>query len=133
MEALPGHDITEERTVLGTFCPYTAVEQEEIEYFATGHPLVEALFGFLRDGPYGRNGARFLEVKKLGRAKGIEFLFHVTPPEPSDTAPGARVPSRQLSRFLVLPAPRGGDLAAGRRGEVRPALLEVLRRSTGAR
>lgn len=100
VEALPGYDITEERTVLGTFWRDTAVEQEEIEYFATGHPLVEALFGFLRDGPYGRNGARFLDVKKPIKAKGIEFLFHVTPTEPSDTAPGARVPSRQLSRFL---------------------------------
>ncbi len=64
VEALPGYDITEERTVLGTFWRDTAVEQEEIEYFATGHPLVESLFGFLRDGPYGRNGARYLEVKK---------------------------------------------------------------------
>ncbi len=100
VEALPGYDITEERTVLGTFWRDTAVEQEEIEYFATGHPLVESLFGFLRDGPYGRNGARFLDVKKPIRARGVEFLFHVVTPEPSDTAPGARVPSRQLSRFL---------------------------------
>jgi len=27
-------------------------------------------------------------------------LFHVVPPEPEDTSPGARVPSRQLSRVL---------------------------------
>ncbi|MFZ5438589.1 MAG: helicase-related protein [Myxococcota bacterium] len=128
VEALPGYDITEERTVLGTFWRDTAVEQEEIEYFATGHPLVEALFGFLRDGPYGRNGARYLEVKRPIRAKGIEFLFHVVPPEPSDTAPGARVPSRQLSRFLptallsaaVTRQPDG-------RPKVESHLLELLR------
>jgi ATP-dependent helicase HepA len=101
VEALPGFDVTEERTVLGTFWRDTAVEQEEIEYFATGHPLVEALFGFLRDGPYGRNGARHLEVKKPINSRGVEFLFHVSTPEPSDTTPGARVPSRQLSRFLT--------------------------------
>ncbi len=100
VEALPGFDITEERTVLGTFWRDTAVEQEEIEYFATGHPFVEALFGFLRDGPYGRNGARFLDVRAPIKARGVEFVFHVTPPEPVDTKPGARVPSRQLSRFL---------------------------------
>lgn len=100
VEALPGYDITHERTVLGTFWRDTAVEQEEIEYFATGHPLVEALFGFLRDGPYGRNGVRFVEVKKAMKARGLEVLFHVVPPEPADTTPGARVPSRQLSRFL---------------------------------
>jgi ATP-dependent helicase HepA len=27
-------------------------------------------------------------------------LFHVVPPEPADTSPGARVPSRHLSRFI---------------------------------
>lgn len=100
VEALPGFDVAEERTVLGTFWRDTAVEQEEIEYFATGHPLVESLFGFLRDGPYGRNGGRFVEVKGALRARGLEVLFHVTPPQPADTSPGARVPSRQLSRFL---------------------------------
>src|SRR5205814_2091230 len=77
----------------------TAVEQEEIEYFATGHPLVEALFGFLRDGPYGRNGFRFFARRGPARPRGIEFLFHANPPEPEDTSPGARVPSRQLSRY----------------------------------
>jgi ATP-dependent helicase HepA len=34
------------------------------------------------------------------KARGIEVLFHVVPPEPVDTTPGARVPSRQLARFL---------------------------------
>ena len=132
VEALPGYDIAEERTVLGTFWRDTAVEQEEIEYFATGHPLVEALFGFLRDGPYGRNGIRFLDVKKPIKAKGVEFLFHVTPAEPSDTAPGARVPSRQLSRFLtstliqvaVTVQPYG-------KGKVEPTLLPILREVDG--
>src|SRR5207302_2983664 len=37
VEALPGLDISQERTALGTFWRDTAVEQEEIEYFATGH------------------------------------------------------------------------------------------------
>ncbi|MBL8918872.1 MAG: DEAD/DEAH box helicase family protein [Myxococcaceae bacterium] len=100
VEALPGFDITEERTVLGTFWRDTAVEQEEIEYFATGHSLVEALFGFVKDGPFGRNGARFLDVRAPVKARGVEVLFHVNPPDPADTSPGAKVPSRQLARFL---------------------------------
>jgi hypothetical protein len=29
----------------------------------------------------------------------MEYLFHLVPPEPEDTGVGARVPSRQLSRF----------------------------------
>jgi ATP-dependent helicase HepA len=100
VEALPGYDIAEERTVLGTFWRDTAVEFEEIEYFATGHPLVESLFGFVKDGPFGRNGARFIETKTPIKGKGIEFLFHVNTPQGADTTPGANVPSRQLSRFL---------------------------------
>lgn len=128
VEALPGYDITEERTVLGTFWRDTAVEQEEIEYFATGHPLVEALFGFLRDGPYGRNGARMLEVKKPIKAKGVEFLFHITTPEPSDTTPGARVPSRQLSRFLTTTLIREAvTLQVGNKAKASPELLDTLR------
>lgn len=100
VEALPGISIQEERTVLGTFWRDTAIELEEIEYFTTGHPLVEALFGFLRDGPFGRNGARAIEHRGAPRARGVEFLFQLVPPESADTSPGARVPSRQLARFL---------------------------------
>src|SRR4029450_10410230 len=99
VEALPGLQLGEERTVLGTFWRDPAVEQEEIEFFATGHPIVEALFGFLRDWPYGRNGCRAIQHRGAP-ARGLEVLFHVVPPEPEDTSPGARVPSRQLSRVL---------------------------------
>lgn len=128
VEALPGFDITEERSVLGTFWRDTAVEQEEIEYFATGHPLVEALFGFLRDGPYGRNGARYIETKKPIKAKGVEFLFHVVTPVSSDMAPGARVPSRQLSRFLTTTLIHAAvTLQPGGKAKSEPALLEMLR------
>ncbi|HEX8703726.1 MAG TPA: helicase-related protein, partial [Myxococcaceae bacterium] len=100
VEGLPGLDVMEDRTLLGTFWRDTAVEAEELEYFATGHSLVEALFGFLRDGPYGRSGFRFIEKRGTLKAKGLELLFHVQLPEPEDTSPGARVPSRQLARFL---------------------------------
>jgi ATP-dependent helicase HepA len=100
VEGLPGLDVMEDRTLLGTFWRDTAVEAEELEYFATGHSLVEALFGFLRDGPYGRSGFRFLEKRGPLKARGLELLYHVQLPEPEDTSPGARVPSRQLARFL---------------------------------
>ncbi len=100
VEALPGLDLSQDKVVLGTFWRDSAVEQEEIEYFATGHPIVESLFGFLRDGPYGRNGARFIQKRNAPRARGLEVLFHLVPPEPEDTSAGARVPSRQLSRFV---------------------------------
>jgi ATP-dependent helicase HepA len=106
VEALPGLDITRERTELGTFWRDTAIAHEEIDYFATGHPIVEALLGFLRDGPFGRAAFRLVPVRqKRGVAArqavpGVELIFHLEPPEPEDTSPGARIPSRQLARFL---------------------------------
>ncbi len=119
VEALPGIDVSQEKTLLGTFWRDTAVEQEEIDFFATGHPLVEALFGFLRDGPYGRTGFRAIQRRVPKRLRGLEVLFHLVPPEAEDTSPGARVPSRQLSRFLetglvrvaVLAGPDGKPVA----------------------
>jgi len=131
VEALPGLQLGEERTVLGTFWRDTAVEQEEIDFFATGHPIVEALFGFLRDGPYGRNGCRAIQHRAVA-ARGLEVLFHVVPPEPEDTSPGARVPSRQLSRVLdrsllrvaVTARPDGSPC-------LEPKLLELLAREEG--
>ena len=131
VEALPGLQLGEERTVLGTFWRDTAVEQEEIDFFATGHPIVEALFGFLRDGPYGRNACRAIQHRGAA-ARGLEVLFQVVPPEPEDTSPGARVPSRQLSRVLdrslirvaVTVRPNGTPV-------LDPRLLELLGRDDG--
>ncbi|MGZ6140581.1 MAG: helicase-related protein, partial [Myxococcaceae bacterium] len=131
VEALPGLQLGEERTVLGTFWRDTAVEQEEIDFFATGHPIVEALFGFLRDGPYGRNGCRAIQHRGPA-ARGLEVLFHIVPPEPEDTSPGARVPSRQLSRVLdrsllrvaVTASPEGTPAVA-------PKLLDLLSSEEG--
>jgi len=131
VEALPGLQLGEERTVLGTFWRDTAVEQEEIDFFATGHPIVEALFGFLRDGPYGRNGCRAIQHRAVA-ARGLEVLFHVVPPEPEDTSPGARVPSRQLSRVLDRSLLRVAVTARpdGSPG-LEPKLLELLAREAG--
>jgi ATP-dependent helicase HepA len=131
VEALPGLELGEERTVLGTFWRDTAVEQEEIDFFATGHSIVEALFGFLRDGPYGRNGCRAIQHRSIS-ARGIEVLFHVVPPEPEDTSPGARVPSRQLSRVLDRSLLRVAVTArAGAGPALEPGLLELLAREEG--
>src|SRR5262249_3955141 len=54
VDALAGVDLSEERVIEGTFWRDTAVEREEIEYLATGHPLVEALVNYVRDGEFGR-------------------------------------------------------------------------------
>jgi ATP-dependent helicase HepA len=131
VEALPGLQLGEERTVLGTFWRDTAVEQEEIDFFATGHAIVEALFGFLRDGPYGRNGCRAIQHRGPP-ARGLEVLFQVVPPEPEDTSPGARVPSRQLSRVLDRNLLRVAVTArADGTPGLEPRLLDLLAREEG--
>lgn len=99
VDALAGIDITEEKTLLGSFWRDTAVVEEENDYFATGHPLVEALFSWIRDGEEGR--ATWLHSDRLRSGSiGFAFSFLVAFPEPEDLAEGSRVPSRQAARFL---------------------------------
>src|SRR5512137_1678144 len=67
IEALPGMEIpAEERTLLGSFWRETAVVREELEWFATGHRLAEALLELARDGDAGRTA--FLQSRAAPRS-----------------------------------------------------------------
>jgi ATP-dependent helicase HepA len=117
VDALPGIDITHERTYLGTFWRDTAVEQEEIEHFTTGHPLVEALFTYLRDGEQGRAAALRVAKTGLSQSRALLFSFVIEPPVAEDLEQGAQVASRQAMRYLetrslheVIEIGRGGSL-----------------------
>ncbi|HZX93877.1 MAG TPA: helicase-related protein [Myxococcales bacterium] len=99
IDALAGFDLAEDRIVLGSFRREVAVQHEEHESFATGHPLVEALFAWVRDGELGR------ATVARGRVRGVtgaalDTRFLVALPEPSDLAQGARVPSRRAARHM---------------------------------
>lgn len=126
VDSLAGIDLSEDQLVEGTFWRDTAVEREEIEYLATGHPLVEALVNHVRDGELGR--ATALRARGQGRpAFGAIFSFLVQLPEPEDLARGAHVPSRQAERLLENVLIRvgveiGGDGAV----HVRDALVPLL-------
>jgi len=99
IDALAGFDLSRDRAVLGSFRRAVAVAREEHDSFATGHPLVEALFGFVRDGELGRTTV----VRTPGRGKrgvAIDTRHLVVLPEPADLAQGARVPSRRAARHL---------------------------------
>jgi ATP-dependent helicase HepA len=99
IEALPGMELpAEERTLLGSFWRETAVVREELEWFATGHRLAEALLELARDGDAGRTA--FLQTRAAPRAGGLYQRWKLRWPAPADLAPGARVPSRQASRYL---------------------------------
>src|SRR5262249_51143308 len=75
------------------------VGHEEHDSFATGHPLVEALFGWVRDGELGRATVYRARVRG-GPGAALDARFLVTLPEPADLAQGAKVPSRRASRHL---------------------------------
>jgi ATP-dependent helicase HepA len=99
IDALAGFDLAQDRTVLGSFRREVAVKHEEHDSFATGHPLVEALFGWLRDGELGRATVGRAKVRGVTGAA-LDARFLVALPEPADLAQGARVPSRRAARHL---------------------------------
>jgi len=114
VEALPGMTVPEEpETHLGSFWRETAVVREELEWFATGHRLVEALLGLVRDGDAGRSAV--LRHPEAPEGGALLCRFHVTFREAADLSPGARVPSRQASRYLdATPIPAAAEVAGGK-------------------
>ncbi len=130
IEALPGMEIPEEPvTHLGSFWRETAVARDELEWFATGHKLVEALVGLVRDGESGRTAA--FRAPTAPRRGALATRFELAWPAPADLEPGARVPSRQASRYLeASPIALAVDLGEGNR--VLPGMAEELEDEDGA-
>jgi ATP-dependent helicase HepA len=85
--------------VVGSFQREVAVKHEEHDSFATGHPLVEALFSWVRDGELGRATVGRAHIRGWSGAA-LDARFLVALPEPADLAQGARVPSRRAARHL---------------------------------
>jgi ATP-dependent helicase HepA len=115
IEALPGMEMPEEpQTFLGSFWRETAVARDELHWLATGHRLVEALVGLVRDGDAGRTAA--LRCEWAPRRGGLYARFEPRLATAADVAPGARVASRQASRYLDLsPVAVLVDLEGGNR------------------
>jgi ATP-dependent helicase HepA len=99
VDALAGFDLSRDRVVLGSFRREVAVAHEEHDSFATGHPLVEALFGWVRDGELGRATVLRARVRG-GSGAALDARYLVALPEPADLAQGAKVPSRRAARHL---------------------------------
>jgi ATP-dependent helicase HepA len=101
IEALPGMTMPEEpETYLGSFWRETAVARDELHWFATGHRLVEALLQIVRDGDAGRAAA--LKREWAPRRGALYVRFEPRLATSADVAPGARVASRQASRYVDL-------------------------------
>ncbi len=99
VDALAGFDLEQDRMVLGSFRRAVSVAHEEHDSFATGHPLVEALFGWVRDGELGRATVYRARVRGATGAA-LDARYLVVLPEAADLAQGARVPSRRAARHL---------------------------------
>ena len=100
IEALPGMAIPDEpETLLGSFWRETAVPRDELEWFATGHRLVEALLGIARDGDAGR--VAVLRRPWAPRRGALAIRYTLPGPPAPTPRPGARVGSRQASRYLA--------------------------------
>ncbi len=69
VESLPG--VPGGSSYLGTFDRQTAVDDERLDYFASGHPLVEGLLAHLEESPLGR--VTVLSVA-IADARGIGLL-----------------------------------------------------------
>ena len=81
--------------------------KEEIDFFASGHPLVEGIFGELADGPRGR--VALLSLDKTGvSAAGLLFAFR--------RAAAVEFVAVSLDGHEQ---PAWADLVVGRRGEMR--------------
>lgn len=72
IDSLPG--VTGGTRLLGTFDRHEAIHCDELEFFASGHPLVEGLLLELEDGPRGR--AVLMDIPQLGQSGA--GLFAVT-------------------------------------------------------
>lgn len=126
VDALAGLDLSEDRVIEGTFWRDTAVEREEIEYLATGHPVVEALVNHVRDGEFGRTSVVRLKSGR-SQAVGAYFSFVVLLPEADDLAQGSHVPSRQAERLLDSTLVRVGvELGADGSVSISDRIVEAL-------
>ncbi len=110
---------------LGTFDRDEAVSKEDLDFFASGHALVEGLFRELQDGARGRVGLLLLE-KTAAPGAGLLFVFRR----------GAGIEAVAVD-FDGTPRPDWADLILRRRAEARGLRPEdwlgILRKAAGGR
>lgn len=112
VDAIPG--LHEGARFLGTFDRRTAIENEALDFFANGHPLVEGLIAELEDSPRGRVGAVRLPRKRSENLHGLYLLLI----EGRETVTSARI--------VPLMHASGVDLAAIDMNAEAHALYEEL-------
>ncbi len=111
-DALPGVPLGSR--FLGTFRRETALEREDFDFFASGHALVEGIFGFIRDTPYGTTTIRRYKGTGFRPSTGVQFNFRLIPEAQEDVDAGAFFPPRLV------------PIAVDLDGTLRPELVDLL-------
>jgi ATP-dependent helicase HepA len=110
---------------LGTFDRDEAVRREDLDFFASGHALVEGLFRELKEGARGRVGLLLLEKTGISGA-GLLFVFS-----------GGAGSETAAVGFDGTPRPEWAELILRRRAEARGLRpedwLNLLRKAAGGR
>ena len=110
---------------LGTFDRDEAVRKEDLDFFASGHALVEGLFRELEDGARGRTGLLLIEKAGVSGAGLLYVLRRGTGVEVTATG------------FDGSPRPEWAELILGRGAGVRGIRpenwLKILRKAAGGR
>lgn len=100
LDALPGVPVG--TGYVGTFQRERALELEDHDFFSTGHPLVEGIFSFLRDTPWGSTTLK--RYKKTGhrRCMGLQFNYRLEPDFHADVDATVFFPPRMVTFALDL-------------------------------
>lgn len=124
LDGLPGVSIG--TGYVGTFQRERALDREDHDFYATGHPLIEGIFSYLRDTPYGTVALR--RYKKTGqRAIGLQFNYRFEPDATGDVDATVFFPPRIQTFAMDLkgrPLPKALPLLTARHSKAYAMDLE---------
>ncbi len=111
-DALPGVPLGSR--FLGTFKREKALEREDFDFFASGHALVEGIFSFIRDTPYGTATIRRFKNSGFKPSTGLQVNFRIMPDAEGDVDAGVFFPPKLV------------PIAVDLDGTLRPELIPML-------
>lgn len=130
LDALPGVGLG--TAYVGTFQRERALVYENHDFYATGHPLVEGIFSYLRDTPYGSTALR--RFKKTGmRTVGLQLNYRFEPAVEGDIDATVFFPPHLLVLAVDLkgkPVPKAIPFLTARYSKAMPLDLEDVQHIT---
>ncbi len=108
LDALPGVPLG--TGYLGTFDRDKALEREDYDFFSTGHPLIEGIFSFVRDTPYGTATLRRYKKSGLKCGIGVQLNYRLEPEGKEDVDAPVFFPPHLVSLAVDLDGTLRSDL-----------------------